>query len=693
MIKRIKTFIFFVHVSFLAPGGATISFQDLLHQFRDCSITYFNFPTLLPPNVLVTNTTDQIKVQTQTVSRILVSQLTISPSAVGVPCKTRSCMLSTYKYSHCTVSIFPLHDASSSVAITKILSHYYAFYTEFVWLLRASNLENLEKPEDYYAHLLASQRPLIYLEIVDLSSISFVCLRCVNLNALRSEQAFIEMRVPNLGKINDPTLDGIRRSWMKQHLNMQGVNVMVPQLAPTTIPEYFHKEQAVPCGVFPDETKYFDPSECTVILLSAHYNFTIVSPETQQFNEIHSIITFNIYVTKENLEMNDMYGDAVCIYGVEQIPYAFIILKDKEEMLRNQEKLKGILAPFPWWVWISIGLISFASSLLLDYKYKFEQSIKRSILTSLKLWFKTTSLLLEQANSEIPGNGGWRKLKLWSVWALFSLVISHGYRGFLFSALATAITPSTPQTIGELVNSGMLVLTIDIFASKNGTEIISQPTLTHDIVPRIIENNTNIAARDVWLALQVSTQWLRYTWNISSFTVGISKQKLLTIGKWNENLTAPNEFAIIDQMAKASRFQTLLEEAGTYWVSKQVVEPRLQIYETWLISNNYFQSIFTMYLARVYESGLHQRWKKFSALSESKIDKRMVRILMFDSKESRETRLDEHTVSKKVFLEILIHYVAFIGTALFAFVLESICQCFNRLGCAISRKITAHPSR
>lgn len=48
--------------------------------------------------------------------------------------------------------------------------------------------------------------------------------------------------------------------------------------------------------------------------------------------------------------------------------FGFVVFYGKSEFLRKQSKLKGILAPFPWWAWILTGALLVSSSLLMAFK-------------------------------------------------------------------------------------------------------------------------------------------------------------------------------------------------------------------------------------------------------------------------------------------------------------------------------------
>lgn len=351
-------------------------------------------------------------------------------------------------------------------------------------------------------------------------------------------------------------------------------------------------------------------------------------------------------------------------YGSGNHLYSLIVLYHKTEMALNFTKLQGILAPFPWWVWMCIVTFAISTSYLLDIAV--EHAMKRPLLNSFGSCLVFTSLLVDQGAPAIR-----RQYGLWSVWAIFSLIISNAYRGFLFLSLAVTAKPSSPQTIDELVESKLLVGTTMQYQNIETKE--GGPALGDLILPKLMMYGTSSnTTRKTYAELQASTMWFQVNLkSLPTFSVRLCLNRTALVGKSYQNITVPKQLAIFDWDFLVERYKSLFEEINTYWVSKPFADTRIGISSMATTSNNYLFPIITNSIAQVYESGMYIWWHSVYSAYARKTDKKEVKSIMMEIKKKLPLKLTMvHGVPREVYLQIFLHYWAFIGVSLGMFILE-----------------------
>lgn len=666
----------------LNPGKDIITLPMLLEIFRTCSLTYYNLqdmeqrqPTLLQ------------KLQNKFVEHNVTLQLFSfqTTSIRNGSLQAGSSVVSTghFKFSSCTVLIFPFEHSEISTELTMANFTFSSLLSEFFWFLSASSSSpQSDKHVTKYHHIVKSHKPAIYLEIANLSQVSFICLPCMRWTIEEVNQKIVLNKKDIFGR--NPTPSHIRKSWIQLHSNMQQIPFASFKFQDLTyqIPQYFHTDHTTPCSPYPGVTNYFDPRVCTIILLSRTYNYSLtirnVDKEDIGFSRLHFIIVDKAYLD-QNLINSRKEGISLPIFGVDLDLYGFMVLYDKKNLHVNELRLLGILAPFPAWVWLAIGFLSFLTSTLLWWNWETSQIIFGNLMHS---WFTFTSLLLDQPSPKIPGGkDGLEKLKLWLPWSIFCLIISQGYRGFLFSSLAVVTTPVTPATVGELIGTGMLLGSTEVYYQPNGTR---GPALCDKILPELTKL---MKKKDMYLELQISVKWFGNS--VVPISVNISKQKTVWVGAPPTPIRVPNKFAIIDPIYRLDFLRSLFEQLGVFWVSPSIVEFTVLARGVWYTTNNYVFPIFSEWLSHVYESGLLERWQAFFTEHHKKLRKRE-QMMLQGMYEKLQVLHRSHEISKEIYLDILLHYAAFIGASVLIFVSELLYCSHNflcqRFSCTSSKQ-------
>lgn len=97
----------------------------------------------------------------------------------------------------------------------------------------------------------------------------------------------------------------------------------------------------------------------------------------------------------------------------------------------------------------------------------------------------------------------------------------------------------------------------------------------------------------------------------------------------------------------------------------------------WVLSYNYFHSIFEISFASVYESGIYKGWREYFLANAEKKEKRTLQAKLPGS-----NIVDMHVQeTKSVYVNILVHFSVFVGVGVVGFTAE------YAYHCAISTKV------
>lgn len=662
----------------------TVSFHNFLEAFRDCSITYYHLAripyssmaswqgvTILSEKEWINELKDKFGSEVVLQFKIIYSLTSNTPS---IPPAASS----FFKFSVCRVMIFRREYVSYSLNVFTS-TKYPEVLHDFIWFLGSdihmtylSYHTTMKIPYNSYINLVKSHKPAIYMEIEKFNRVFLVCLPCWNLS---NPYAF--MVVPLTVQVSPSDrlrIMSVRKMWTNLHSNMHGVYIGLyfTGVSDRTW-EYFHPGQPTPCSPYPRRTKFHSERICSVILLSVINNFTLSPAGNTVFDHLFpfvKVLHSEIYTTRtlvpSNLWSIKAQGEVVSTYGMQVQHFEFVVLLDKQLLLNNQVKLNGILAPFPTWIWIAIGKLGCVASLLLFWNQNYFK--KWTDWASPRRLITFMSSLVEQPVPTFTWKKKLSNLQLWFTWCSFCLVISHAYRAFLFSSLTTDVTPATPESLEELAASQILIGTIEDSFQYNLLGIPTQfSTLKGSILPDILILYKDHDAGKFYTKLRNSVVWFHDNLILLSVEASINK----IVKSRTHWFPIPGEFAIIDTRTTIRRLKILFDEIGVYWISKPLVEPILATRMMWTAKYNYFSPIFFSQLSKVIESGLYDRWERFGSVYADRAGKRKVQeSVKKETTLSVKPQYEEHEISRSVYIEILVHFCALLGVAVFIFSLE-----------------------
>lgn len=635
---------------------------NILGAFNNCSITYYHivsnhFPSDTSPQ---NSNWDRHEISQRLIDKfdeIILQYVVVDLNRYWSKTGPPYLELGASRYSACTVTILLRRYVRFMSALTKSETMFPKIRSQFMWYLKSSSDDGSEYP---YYYLVNVERPAIHLEIenLDFRRVSAVCIHCSVKGATTTSNLNTGISIFH----TDITL--IKRYWIRQNSDLRGASI---QSSIATNHNFFHSEQSVPCSSYPDMTKLDVANHCLLILLGLKYNLTlVVNPEN---------VPIQSYVLKLILQNSEMLQEinpgAISSHNIRQEFYAFAVFYDQSKIPILQIKVNGILAPFPWWVWICIGAMGFTTSFLLAVKMEnLNQWLSMNILTN---WFALTSLIVSQG-APIFGKRN-DILLLWSVWAAFTLIISEAYRGFLFSSLVINVPPSTPRNLSELTESSMLILTTetvhDFTGEYSALSFMLNSISIHEIRPKQKKIYNQLAQS---LNLFTTSNLIRFAELCVLITVNKSAVESTNLKK----ITIPNKFAIFDSVTTLERFMSNLEVLGNYWISKPVTEHRLGAKEGWNIAPNYMQPSISASIANVDQSGMFDWWEKSLNIYckwDSIADVKFIAGGMWNSHVTSDR---EDKISKDVHWQILFYFGGCIAACFLIFISENIYRHISR---------------
>lgn len=560
------------------------------------------------------------------------------------------------KFSECSVLILQREYLGST---NQLILHNssYRIQSEFIWFLTSPS-KLARNSENNYKHLLNVRGAFIYFEIDNFTDVSYICIPCSEKGKSSSrEESHVKVR-------GTESITILRKAWEILHLKMHQ-SLFAADFANTDA--YFHKGQSAPCSSYPRKTDEYYSHHCMLIVVTKRCNFTMVKFGSIQASPIHSEIREVIVSSK----INPNFKYVVLHYGSSNPMFGFIVMYHKTEMRISLIKLEGIMAPFPWWVWVCIAMVTFVtSSLSID---EMKQAVYLTFLNAFYSCFLFSSVILDQGTSELPRNKNLCKFVLWSAWGIFSLIVSNGYRGFLFSSLAIEVDPQSPQNLEELVKSEMLIGTTQSFYNSK-TETWGNVMSDCILPPLISFKKTSNKTKEIYQKLQTSLKLFDYPDHISTVVIGASVNRSV----WEDDginitsITVPEKFALldVDDDNYINLFKTLFEDANNFWVSRPIMEPRFTTKMILMTPNNYLNPIIGLSLAKLHESGMYNWWEKFDNSYFQKFQRQRVINMTQNVSQLHINTAKEYEVSKTVYLNILIFYSEFVGSTLVVFVLE-----------------------
>lgn len=566
------------------------NFVEVLNAFRDCSITRFHYFSL---------DSNEFIVQTEIDESFKISQI------LTLPILHKIVKIYHFKeHRHRPISSYVRHHAYCKVYIwsqDRLLDTFFGGQnrepgSDFVWILAP-----LRKGDDIsnspYIDLISYLKPTIFMEIVDFQQFSLICIPCLTFD------------LENAGTVSIrtifPTMHDLVQEWRQLHGNMNSAYVD-PETFPYT-KEFYTDQKGHLCS------SLVDADTCSLLLISLKHNFSLSRlPFSNPLHGFHFYAFSGLILSKSNLRIWRKQRRQVIPYSTEATPFAFIVIYDADTI--KGEQINGILKPLKWWIWV---IICGASSLFSGI-FALES---RSWRQFLEMWATLWALLVDQS---VPAQllRGCKVNKVmiliiaWGTWGLFCNTISQAYKSSLFSCLSAAPNPEKPENLPDLLESGLLIGTLDKFFIGSRGDQKSSSMLMGAIIPDILQLPD---VSETILKLEEEVIWFRNT--MRSFTWNSLRDDTVSTGKGeNDTMRLPKRYALLDPIDMINRVKLYLEIFGSQWISKPNLLSVFMSRSFWVGCNNYFFPFFAHSLAQLDQAGIIAKWQLFLKKEHQKWD-------------------------------------------------------------------------
>jgi len=325
-------------------------------------------------------------------------------------------------------------------------------------------------------------------------------------------------------------------------------------------------------------------------------------------------------------------------YGMNVEPYSFGTVVS----VLQQNSMEGLAKPFDKYIWSFL----ISSSILIILFMKLTSKITGKSVVALDMIY----ILLEQSQKRLSQCRGlsYYVILVSTVWFLATLVISNGYKGKLFGLLAKHTYPLVPQTMQDIDNYKIFVVTTSavIQTTENGSKILSGARMhITDIIRDVEDGKIELASLDVLRKLNDTLVFLKNTDIDTLFSAVVTESLVQAEGKGNISL--PSRLIFLDIRNNVVIFGELIEFLSeNVFIFGQDID-MFSVRNQWTVDRNFFLRLVGMYLQGMDESGIYSRWKFYSEIQQHFIRMTNVyRNLKLDGN-GRKRNIIAHLLTKK----------------------------------------------
>lgn len=474
---------------------------------------------------------------------------------------------------------------------------------EYLWFIFSHSDRKIDRKLTQDLNLLANiGYSTKYFAIFEFSSVKLICLSCakkwgsVDLTGLSLNR---RMGVNGLWYLE--TL------WDKLHANLHWtpikINVKLNKL---------RDMNRWSCNIH--KSYVVDFSYCTYFTLSKKLNFTPIHRESHWLREIitHGSLYAQMIVTESNTDWITNRKFQMLSYGFGSEPYAFTMVMDYAP-----NNFQAIIQPFDWQTWTNLAILTvIVTKIILAYFHMAASTIRISPTTGVQMWFSVTGTLLDQPTGSVSKSIVKKKslvILIWPLWNFVAVGLSQAYKGTFVSFLAATPSAWIPSSLSEILDTGMGMITQsgmnNFIDYRNGSGHTETTSILKDAVLRDILDNRPEANNSIYGELSRKLQWIGG--NVASATVSMLKHQYINNTDTNESIQIPSNFFLIDKLWHAELFKTQLMFFTSKWTSRAQPLPVFLSRDGWTLKENYLYKKIADPLAKLYESGLYNRWASF----------------------------------------------------------------------------------
>ena len=217
------------------------------------------------------------------------------------------------------------------------------------------------------------------------------------------------------------------------------------------------------------------------------------------------------------------------------------------------------------------------------------------------------------------------------LWAQVAMMISSGYRGALFSLLASTQAPVIPQGMEELASCNDLVVTSAIYG-----DVEKNTSLLHKTIHEFREETQNATLSSVQHVRKSADKFGKKLEFLYSSTIEILYSQTergadyeLQRGDDKPPIRLPSNYIMVGTTSFCSMYSLLMNAIGKkLMIVKGEEIPLVMEHAPLLVFRNFLAYQFSRVLYGVVESGMWERWERYYTVYKYKLNRDMLRDLV-----------------------------------------------------------------
>lgn len=288
--------------------------------------------------------------------------------------------------------------------------------------------------------------------------------------------------------------------------------------------------------------------------------------------------------------------------------YAYIIVAP-DDSLAN---IGAMSQPFHVSVWISIfaSMLLMPLALLITTAKTLNLHSPKWTLTAYVDWtFLTLASVVDQCNDEVERFfKSWQSAGLWLVWNFFSLIISNCYDGQLYSFLASDQTPVTPNTLRQLANVNLPVISISTtMRIEDGSRKYSSELKGFLVRPNKTNTERFLTRLQNWKLPEYYGRLAKNVHHISIVGKDIVNISL-EVMDFDKNMNSSEGYALLDSEYHVNILGPVLDMQENRRIVKRQNVKNFNSLGGWVVRRFFAFNRIDRVLWQITESGLHDLW-------------------------------------------------------------------------------------
>jgi hypothetical protein len=348
------------------------------------------------------------------------------------------------------------------------------------------------------------------------------------------------------------------------------------------------------------------PDICVLVLLQKQINFTIHQtgrkPRYFLVELLHIIAdnaVNNLIITKQSPGLQWL------IQGVTFDPYKLTLITKLQRV-----NVDSLLQPFHWNMWMTLLVANCLFFIVVCIGSRFKKKCK------LILWMISTILSQPDECLTISLFDKKRLINfaLVSSWFFLMFLLNVLYQGDLYSCLSNVRVPNVPSSLSEALASNIPLFTSGISCTLSTTGCHS--TLLQKLIPDILNSTeTNEILRKVAVKVLNKTELIRRDPVSIAADMALQPNKL----QYLKRAWVPTEtYGLLTSLTETDLFGAGAKIFFKDHIIRQTsgVNPFITI-QPWMALSGPFATAFSSGVGSLSQSGLLERWRKYSNIGQA----------------------------------------------------------------------------